>query len=200
MSNRKLQEFREYRYGVRSVLQPGDRFRVSGGPIYVNDDGTKSLMAERGMFMFRCYCVQGARSGSRRSGWAVAWSSCGWARRGRILTCPVSSQAIQGQEGHRSEAQTGKEAGCRAVCKTRERACKGRSQGCGLARRSWAGLGLPKPRRNPNPKPKQGLPRGGGQVAKNAGKTGVRGRQVEGEPLPLPLGLPQFDPGFYGLL
>jgi len=32
MSNRKLQEFDEHVYGPRSVLRPGDRFRVSGGP------------------------------------------------------------------------------------------------------------------------------------------------------------------------
>ena len=59
MSVRKLQEFREFRYGPRSVLQPGDRFRASGGPFYVNQDGTKTLMAERGTFVFRRYCEKG---------------------------------------------------------------------------------------------------------------------------------------------
>lgn len=61
MTNRKLQEFDEYRYGPRSVLQPGDRFRVSGGPVYVTDDGVEHVVAERGLFKFRRYCVQGAQ-------------------------------------------------------------------------------------------------------------------------------------------
>ena len=30
MSSRKLQTFDEYRYGPRSVLKPGDKFRVGG--------------------------------------------------------------------------------------------------------------------------------------------------------------------------
>jgi hypothetical protein len=60
MSNRKLQEFDEYVYGPRSVLRPGDLFRASGGPLYENGDGSKSLMAERGTFKFVRYCVKGA--------------------------------------------------------------------------------------------------------------------------------------------
>jgi hypothetical protein len=60
MANHKLQVFDEYAYGPRSVLRAGDRFRVSGGPYYQNDDGTKTLMAERGTFVFRRYCVRGA--------------------------------------------------------------------------------------------------------------------------------------------
>ena len=39
MSNRKLQVFDQFRYGRRSVLVPGDHFRVSGGPVYVTDAG-----------------------------------------------------------------------------------------------------------------------------------------------------------------
>jgi hypothetical protein len=61
MSNRKLETFDEYRYGPRSVLQPGDRFRVSGGPYYVNPDGSKSLYAERGVFVFKRYCTFGSQ-------------------------------------------------------------------------------------------------------------------------------------------
>lgn len=61
MSNRKLQTFDEYRYGPRSVLRPGDRFRVGGGPVYITDDGVEHLVAERGLFKFRRYCVQGAQ-------------------------------------------------------------------------------------------------------------------------------------------
>ena len=60
MSNRKLQVFDQYRYGRRGVLVPGDRFRACGGPIYVTDEGTKIPMADRGVFVFRSYCVQGA--------------------------------------------------------------------------------------------------------------------------------------------
>ena len=50
MANHKLQVFHEYTYGPRSVLRAGDRFRVSGGPYYQNDDGTKTLMADRVTF------------------------------------------------------------------------------------------------------------------------------------------------------
>ena len=39
MSRRSLQVFDQYHYGPRSVLVPGDRFRASGGPVYVTDDG-----------------------------------------------------------------------------------------------------------------------------------------------------------------
>ena len=60
MTRRKLQVFNQYRYGPRSVLIPGDRFRVAGGPVYVTDGGTKVPMAERGVFVFRRYCVRGA--------------------------------------------------------------------------------------------------------------------------------------------
>ncbi len=61
MAQRKLQEFDEFRYGVRGVLKPGDRFRVGGGPVYVTDDGVEHAVAERGTFKFRRYCVQGAQ-------------------------------------------------------------------------------------------------------------------------------------------
>ncbi len=59
MAHHKLQVFDEYRFGPRSVLVPGDRFRVRGGPVYITDDGTKIPMVERGVFVFRRYCVQG---------------------------------------------------------------------------------------------------------------------------------------------
>jgi hypothetical protein len=60
MSSRSLQVFDQYRYGPRGVLVPGDRFRASGGPVYVTDDGKIIPMADRGTFTFRCFCVQGA--------------------------------------------------------------------------------------------------------------------------------------------
>ena len=50
----------EYRYGKRGVLRPGDRFRATGGPVYVTDDSRKLPMAERGVFIFHRYCVCGA--------------------------------------------------------------------------------------------------------------------------------------------
>ncbi len=80
MSNLKLQEYGEYAYGLRGVLQPGDKFRVSGGPFYQNDDGTKTSMAERGTFVFRRYCEKARASGSRPRGSVVKMSSCRWAR------------------------------------------------------------------------------------------------------------------------
>jgi hypothetical protein len=60
MPSRSLQVFDQYRYGPRSVLVPGDRFRVSGGPVYVTDDGKTIPVADRGIFVFRRYCTQGA--------------------------------------------------------------------------------------------------------------------------------------------
>ena len=61
MAQRKLQEFDEFRYGVRSALKPGDQFRVGGGPVYITDDGVEHIVADRGLFKFRRYCVQGVQ-------------------------------------------------------------------------------------------------------------------------------------------
>jgi len=60
MVSRSLQIFDQYRYGPRSMLVPGDRFRASGGPVYITDDGRAIPVADRGIFVFRRYCVQGA--------------------------------------------------------------------------------------------------------------------------------------------
>ena len=60
MPRREIQLFDEYHYGCRGKLSTGDRFRVSGGPVYITDDGTKISMADRGIFLFRRLCVQGA--------------------------------------------------------------------------------------------------------------------------------------------
>ncbi len=60
MSTRKLQVFDQYRYGPRSVLIPGDRFRVSGGPVYVTDSGKVIPMYDRGEFVFQRFCIRGA--------------------------------------------------------------------------------------------------------------------------------------------
>jgi len=58
-TTRKIQVSYEYSYGPRSVLRPGDRFRVTDGPVYVTDDGRKIPMHERGVFVFKRFCVQG---------------------------------------------------------------------------------------------------------------------------------------------
>jgi hypothetical protein len=60
MPRQRLQVFAEYRYGRRGVLTPGERFRARGGPVYVTDDGRKIPLGDRGVFVFRRYCVQGA--------------------------------------------------------------------------------------------------------------------------------------------
>ena len=60
MARRKLRVFEEYRFGPRSKLVGGDRFRVVGGPIYVTTTGHTVPMYERGVFVFDKYCEQGA--------------------------------------------------------------------------------------------------------------------------------------------
>jgi hypothetical protein len=60
MARPKPRVFDQYRFGVRGVLAPGDCFRVTGGPIYVTDGGTKIPMYVRGIFQFHRYCEQGA--------------------------------------------------------------------------------------------------------------------------------------------
>ena len=60
MATRKFQVMEEFQFGPKSVLRPGDRFRVTGGPFYVTDDGEKVPMYERGVFVFERHCVQGA--------------------------------------------------------------------------------------------------------------------------------------------
>ena len=60
MARRSLQVFDEYRFGLRSVLTPGDQFRASGGPVYVTASGAKIPVGDHGLFVFRRYCVRGA--------------------------------------------------------------------------------------------------------------------------------------------
>lgn len=71
MAKRKLQDFDHYLYGKQGILRPGDRFRVSGGPVYVTDDGRLIPMYERGQFVFRAYCVRG------REQWLEAYRADG---------------------------------------------------------------------------------------------------------------------------
>lgn len=61
----------EYRFGPRSVLVPGDRFKVTGGPVYRTDDGQKIPMYERGIFTFQRFCESGSGQ------WLEAWRSDG---------------------------------------------------------------------------------------------------------------------------
>jgi hypothetical protein len=64
MAARELLTYSRYRYGKRSYLYPGDRFRASGGPYYVgvDDHGNRVRipMGEAGVFRFRQYCRRGA--------------------------------------------------------------------------------------------------------------------------------------------
>ena len=55
-----LQTFDRYQFSARGLLTPGDRFRVSGGPVYHCADGTRLSMYERGEFVFLRYCERGA--------------------------------------------------------------------------------------------------------------------------------------------
>ena len=42
----------EYRVSERVVLRPGDRFRVTAGPYWRGQDGSRIPMAERGVLTF----------------------------------------------------------------------------------------------------------------------------------------------------
>ena len=131
MSNLKLQEYGEYAYGLRGVLQPGDKFRVSGGPFYQNDDGTKTSMAERGTFVFRRYCEKGASKWieATRVGGENVVLSVGKAVANRDLPS-FKAPAVQGQEGHREEARSREETGGRpsSRCRMRGQAKGGQSR------------------------------------------------------------------------
>ncbi len=64
MNPRKPLVFDRYRYGKRSFLYAGDKFRVSGGSYFAGTDDqgerTRVPMGERGVFVFRRYCELGA--------------------------------------------------------------------------------------------------------------------------------------------
>jgi hypothetical protein len=78
VTSSKLLTFSRYRYGKRSYVYPGDKFRASGGPYYcgTDDQGNRIRipMGETGRFTFRRYCELGA------SKWIEATSEhCGTA-------------------------------------------------------------------------------------------------------------------------
>jgi hypothetical protein len=88
MARRKLQVHLEYRFGPRSVLKPSDRFRVSGGPVYVTENKTVVPMYERGIFVFRRYCEQGASKwveAYRADGGGLVILSVGKSARSRLI-------------------------------------------------------------------------------------------------------------------
>ena len=64
MAGREQVNYTRYRYGKRSYLYPGDKFRASGGPYYIGTDDLgrriRIPMGETGVFRFRQYCRQGA--------------------------------------------------------------------------------------------------------------------------------------------
>jgi hypothetical protein len=60
MTRRKLHTFDHYQISPRCVLRVGDPFRVSGGPVYITDEGQRIPMWERGTFKFRRYHERGA--------------------------------------------------------------------------------------------------------------------------------------------
>ena len=59
-----LRTFDRYRYGKRSFLYPGYRFRASGGPVFLarDEEGNRVRipMNETGVFTFIRYCECGA--------------------------------------------------------------------------------------------------------------------------------------------
>jgi len=81
----------EYRFGPRSILTPGDRFRVKGGAVYVTDDGRKIVMSERGIFTFQRFCQAGRANGSKPGERTVAPQCCTSAGRGEAARCRISA-------------------------------------------------------------------------------------------------------------
>ena len=72
MSHRKLQVFDHYQYGPRSLLTPGDRFRVSGGPVYVTAGGENIPWEIAVSLSSDVTASKGQRSGSRPTALTVA--------------------------------------------------------------------------------------------------------------------------------
>jgi hypothetical protein len=99
----KLKTFDSFQFSTRGTLLPGDRFRVSGGPIYQCADGTKLAMDERGEFVFLRYCERGAFEVARSP---PASRRCVCCALGRPLDRqPIDSQfATQALPGHRQAA------------------------------------------------------------------------------------------------
>ena len=204
MSNRKLQEFRRIpvwaaeRVATRRQVPRQRRAVLRERRRHQDLDGRARHVRVPPLLREGCQQVDRGHEGGRGDGRPVGRQGGAEPDLPSFRRKPYKVRKVTGRKRKPGKKQDGQ-----AVCKTRESGLrKGGGQGravvqagarAGTARR-------PRPRRSPSPKPKQGLPGQGGQVAKNAGKTGVRGRQVEGEALPLPLGLPQFEPGFYGLL
>jgi hypothetical protein len=131
MSNRKLQTFDEYRYGPRSVLKPGDQFRVGGGPVYVTDDGVEHIVAERGTFKFRRYCEQGAQKWIEAypaggGGVVLLWvgKACRSPVEPNLRRKPYKIRKVTGRKGKSKKAGTTKAKATTVVSKTKRKAGK----------------------------------------------------------------------------
>lgn len=193
MSNRKLQEFNEYVYGPRSVLRPGDLFRVSGGPVYENEDGSTTLMAERGTFKFLRYCIRGAdkwiEAQQVGGGVVVLWVGKKKAnpdlpsfKRRPYKVRKVSERKRKG--GKKQEAGPAVE----ALCEAKQKVANGKDAGhkaVATVRGSAAAGGTkrtkPPAKAGPKPKTRAGSTLGNG---KNPGKTGGRGGAGRGKSPP----------------
>ena len=177
MSNRKLQEFDLYQYGPRGVLRPGDLFRVSGGPYYENEDGSKTLMAERA-------CSSSAATAKGASRWIEATRVGG----GTVVLWVGKAGPNKDLPSFRRKPYK-----IRKVTERKRKSRKKEASQLPYARPSkrWARARMPTrlrprsrpgrrpagprgPNRGPSPKSNLGLPRPGREVAKNAGKTGSR--------------------------
>ncbi len=188
MSNRKLQEFDEYVYGPRSVLRPGDRFRVSGGPYYENEDGSRSLMGERGTFKFVRYCTRGASKWIEASrvggGTVVLW--VGKAGPNKDLPSFKRKPYKVRKVTERKRKAGKKEASLTAVCAAKQKVGKGKA-GNKAAAKVQAGAktgGAKGAKPEPKPKAKSGSTSARAGSGQKRGKNGGSGGAGRGKGSP----------------
>ena len=158
---------------------PGDLFRVSGGPYYENEDGSKTLMAERGTFKFVRYCEKGASKWIEATrvggGTVVLW--VGKAGPNPDLPSFKRRPYKIRKVTERKQARKKQEAGPAAVCAAKQKVGKGKDAHK-AATKVQAGRRPAGPRGQTGPKPKAkagstSARAGGGQ---KRGKNGGRGR------------------------
>ncbi len=186
MSKRKLQEFDEYVYGPRSVLRPGDKFRVSGGPVYENEDGSKTLMAERGTFTFRRCCEKGASKwieATRVGGGNVVLSVSKGGPNPDLPSFRRKPYKVRKVTERKRKGGKKQEAGPAAVCEAKQKAGKGKAAGRKAATKVQArakagGAKGAKPKAKPGSTPAR---LGGGR---KRGKNGGEGGTGRGKSLP----------------
>ncbi len=197
MSNRKLQEFDLYEYGSRGVLRPGDLFRVSGGPYYENEDGSKTLMAERGMFKFRLYCARGASRWIEATrvggGTVVLW--VGKAGPNKDLPSfrrkPYKIRKVTERKGKSRKKEAGPAVD--AVCAAKQKAGKGKDAGdkaaakvqagrkTGTAKGTKGSKGSKGSKPRPKPKVKSGSTSARAGSGEKRGKNGGKGGEGRGK-------------------